>query len=185
MSALHTVFSLAAAALLISAATPAVSSAADQTHLYVTWAGSEPDKGASAWYIKRHVDRNAVFEVHAHGSIIDRGIAFDTPFARYRRIHNASTMETLLREHPTSDPAIQKMARLTHDIEINLWRPRQFPESHVLEGRIKEIDAHFGGAGIPIDCFIPFFDGVYRWLAATTPQSAGPPIPSVCMGEQK
>jgi hypothetical protein len=97
---------------------------ADGAHLYVTWSGSEPDKGASAWYIKRYIDRDAIFEVQPPGSLVDRGTPFDTPLARYRRVHNASTLETLLRDHPSGDPVIQKLALLTHDIEINLWQPK-------------------------------------------------------------
>jgi hypothetical protein len=159
---------------------PRASVADDRSHLYATWEGSEPDKGASAWYIKRHIDPKAVFETHPHGSMVDRGTAFDTPFARYRRIHNASTLETLLQEHPSGDPAIRKLARLTHDIEINLWRPKLHPESAVLEARVREIDAGYGGAGVPMDCFIAFFDGVYRWLASTAQEPARLVIPPIC-----
>jgi hypothetical protein len=165
----------------LAAGLASVTRAGDLPHLYVTWAGTEPDKGASAWYIKRHINPRAVFEVQPHGSMVERGTAFDTPFARYRRIHNASTMETLLREHPSSDPVVKKLALLTHDIEINLWQPKQYPESRVVEARVKELDATFGGH-VPMECFVAFFDNVYQWLEAQradaeslkTPQSCRP-----------
>jgi hypothetical protein len=164
---------------------PLTAFAGDHSRVYVTWAGAEPDKGASAWYIKRHVDRDAVFEVVPHGSLTEHGTAFDTPYARFRRIHNASTLETLLREYPSNDPTIQKLAQLTHDIEINLWRPKQFPASVALEARIKDIDSRFGGTGVPMDCFIEFFDRVYAWLAAGTLAAEAPAAPRICRPDGK
>lgn len=153
--------------------------AADASNLYVTWAGTEPDKGASAWYIKRHIDPDAVFEVQPQGSRVERGTAFDTPFARYRRIHNASTLETLLREHPSSDPVVKRLALLTHDIEINLWQPKRHPESRVVEARVKELDATFDGR-VPMECFVAFFDNVYRWLEARQTDAESLKTPPSC-----
>ena len=136
----------------------------DSTHIYVTWAGAEPDKGASAWFIKRYVDHDAVFRVVPQGSLVDAGTPFDVPQGRYRRVHNASTLETLLRDHPSQDLVVQRLGNLMHDIEINQWRPKVFAESQILEARVKNIDEEIGQGGIPMECFIPFFDGVYQWL---------------------
>src|ERR1700730_17941194 len=48
--------SLAALACAVVMGIPEASvQAADPSHLYVTWSGLEPDKAASAWYIKRYV----------------------------------------------------------------------------------------------------------------------------------
>jgi hypothetical protein len=154
--------------------------AADASHLYVTWRGVEPDKAASAWYIKRYVDREAVFEMQAPGSHVARGIAFDTPFARFRRIHNASTFETLLREHPSSDPVVQRIALITRDIEINLWQPKRFPESVVIDSRLKEVAARHAEGDVPIACLIAFFDHVYEWLASADRDEASLRAPAVC-----
>jgi len=135
--------------------------ASDDSHLYVTWAGMEPDKAASAWYIKRHVDTQAVFEVRAQGFLFDAGTPFDTPQARYRRTQSASTLESLLRDHPSDDPVIVKLGQLMHDIEINIWQPKRFAESAVIESRVRQLN---GVGAAPIECFIELFDGVYAWL---------------------
>lgn len=155
--------------------------AANSPHLYVTWEGVEVDKGASIWFIKRHVDRDAVFSLLPQGTMIDSGIPFDVPQGRYRRVHNASTLELLLRDYPSTDEVIKKLALITHDVEINLWRPRVFPESQILEYRLKEVDHHNGANGISAECFISFFDAVYAWLKSGRTDAASLATPGECM----
>ena len=156
---------LAALAWVVVTCLPEFSvQAADHSHLYVTWSGLEPDKAASAWYIKRYVDPQAVFEIRPQGFLFDAGIPFDTPQARYRRTQSASTLESLLRDHPSDDPAILKLGQLMHDIEINIWQPKRFPESAVIESRVTQLNGVAGGEGAPIECLIELFDGVYVWL---------------------
>jgi len=144
----------------------AVTSAAQSRAAYVTWQGAEPDKGASMWLIVRHIDPHARILVVPFEAPLPSGIPFDVPVARYRRTHHASTFESLLRYHPVADPIVQRMAQIIHDIEINLWRPRRFPESIVIENTTLEIAERFGGRNIPVTCFVPLFDGIYSWLAS-------------------
>jgi hypothetical protein len=153
---------------------------ADDPHLYVTWEGAEPDKGASAWYIKRHIDPAAVFQVRPQGFLFDVGTPFDTPQARYRRTQNASTLESLLRDYPSSDPAIRKLGQLMHDIEINIWQPKRFAESAAVESRVKEIAELHGDRGVPIGCLIGLFDNVYAWLEMLPHDPASLATPAVC-----
>lgn len=154
--------------------------AQEAPHLYVTWSGAEPDKGATAWYIKRYVDKDAVFEVKPNGFLFEEGIAFDTPQARYRRIQNAAAMEMLLRDYPSSDPAINKMASIVHDIEVNMWQAKVYPESAWLDVRMKEIDAANGSTGTSIECYLDFFDNVYQWLKVNSSSPDTLPTPTSC-----
>jgi len=154
------------------------------SHLYVTWIGAEPDKGASAWYIKRHVDPQAIFQTAPEGYLFESGTVFDAPQGHYRRIQNASTLETLLRDYPSSDPIIAKLGLLMHDIEINIWQPKRFPESLAIESRVKEIGTAYGDKGIPMSCFIAFFDGVESWLRAGRTSTDLIPRPSACIPVQ-
>jgi hypothetical protein len=151
---------LTAVALLVAS----WSSFADDRHLYVTWEGAEPDKGAAAWYIKRHLDPQAVFVVRPQGVLFDSGIVFDAPQGRYRRTQSTSTLESLLRDYPSSDPTIRRLGELMHDIEINIWMPKKHPESTVIESRLLAIDTAHGNHGLPIGCLIDFFDNIYAWL---------------------
>jgi hypothetical protein len=152
--------------------------AADPSHLYVTWSGLEPDKAASAWYIKRYVDPQAVFEIRPQGFLFDAGTPFDTPQARYRRTQSASTLESLLRDHPSADPAIVKLGQLMHDIEINIWQPKRFAQSAVIESRVRQLNGVAGGEAASIGCLIELFDGVYAWLKSqqSDPMSLAQPV---------
>jgi hypothetical protein len=157
--------SLAALACVVVTWLPAGSvQATDPSHLYVTWSGLEPDKAASAWYIKRYVDPQAIFEIRPQGFLFDAGIPFDTPQGRYRRTQSASTLESLLHDHPSADPAIIKLGQLVHDIEVNSWQAKRFPESAVIESRVRQLNGVAGSETAAIECLIELFDGVYTWL---------------------
>lgn len=130
----------------------------------MTWEGVEPDKGASMWLILRHIDLDARIQVVPYESPLVSGTPFDVPQAKYRRTHNASTFESLLSEYPSADPVIQRMGRLMHDIEINLWRPKVFTESVIIEKITQAIAEGSPNGHISLPCFVSFFDDVYSWL---------------------
>lgn len=148
--------------------------------VYVTWAGAEPDKGASLWYLVRHVSPGARVRTVPTGTMdLGEGTAVDTPQAKYRRTHQLATLESILLDHPTQDLIIQHLAAIMHDIEINLWRPKRYPESAPLERTMLGIGARYLDNSVPTICFLAFFDGVYSWLE-TTPRAQSPPVPAVC-----
>lgn len=172
------------ACLLVTSVPAGRALCADDPHLYVTWEGAEPDKGASAWYIKRHIDPQAVFQARPRGFLFDAGTPFDTPQARYRRTQSASTFESLLRDYPSSDPVIRRIGQLMHDIEINIWQPKRFPESAAVESRVKEIDEAHGSGGVPIGCLIDLFDNIYVWLGTLQHDPASLATPAQCQVSQ-
>ncbi|MGQ0621519.1 MAG: chromate resistance protein ChrB domain-containing protein [Panacagrimonas sp.] len=158
---------------------PTFAAAAPAT--YVTWAGAEPDKGASAWFILRYVDPAASIRVVQPDEAVGDAIEFDTPTARYRRTHRACTLESLLAEHPVNDPAVQRLAAIMHDIEINTWRRKAYPESEIIERRTRAISTALGDTGaIPMGCFLPWFDAIHQWLKAGSPDETTLLKPSAC-----
>ena len=161
-----------------------LSSAAYATNddLYVTWAGAEPDKGASMWLIKRYVSPNAEIRLIPVDTSPASGTAFDIPQARYRRTHRESTFESLLRDYPINDPFVEKIGQLMHDIEINLWRPKRFPESITIEAATKAIAEGYADHQIPVTCFVPLFDHIYTWLKSGHTE-ADLIIPAECKDE--
>lgn len=173
-----TMYRVVLAIACLSAAFGSVAAATE--HVYVTWAGAEPDKGACAWYIKRIIDPHARFEVVPHGSPLPEGVPFDVPQSSYRRTHNASAFQMLLREYPTDDAVIERLAGLMHDVEINLWRPKVHAETDALIRRTREIEAGFGTGNIPMACFVAFFDEVYDWLRAGKSDAASLAVPGAC-----
>ncbi|HYN78667.1 MAG TPA: chromate resistance protein ChrB domain-containing protein [Lamprocystis sp. (in: g-proteobacteria)] len=117
------------AALLFTAATVADGSGGEPGQLWSTWETFEPDKCASVWLIKRHIDPAARFRFHPSGTPITEGIPFDTPDAQLRRYHDASTFETLLRRYRPAAPGLDYLGRLLHDIEVNIWQRKALDES--------------------------------------------------------
>jgi len=102
--------------------------AEDNGHVYSTWDVIELDTCASAWLIKRYIDKKARFKFYPKGEIIVEGIAFDTPDAEFRRVHNMCTYETLLHKYGIQDDKAVYIGRLIHEIEINFWQAESNPK---------------------------------------------------------
>lgn len=108
-------------------------------HVYITWTSLEADKLASIWLIKRFIDEKAEFRFVENGTLVKNGAPFDTPDAEFRRYPNASCFESILRAYGIKDPALVKIGDITHDIEINYWQEKRFPESAVVADRVHAI----------------------------------------------
>jgi hypothetical protein len=133
--------------------------------VWSTWRGAEPDKGASAWFIRRFVNPNAQFKEYAPGTLESlEGIAFDVPQGRFRRTQHQSVMQQLVVAYPTEDKIVQRLAELMHDIEINLWQPKRFRESRIIESNARALAKEFDDEFISLHCFVAWFDGIYNEL---------------------
>lgn len=150
--------------LMVALIIPLLLGADEKKHLYVTWEVMEVDKSASAWLIKRFVDQEAEFEFIPNGEMVTEGIPFDTPDSEFRRSHNLSTFETILKKHEITDADLVYIGKITHEIEINFWGERKLEESEKVEREVKEIisdskDGH--------ECFhrsFIYFDGLLQRL---------------------
>jgi iron(III) transport system permease protein len=100
----------------------AFSAPQQQQHIYSTWDIFELDTIASAWLIKNFVDTQAQFKFFPKGDLINEGIAFDTPDARFMRTQNQSTFESIRAYYKINDPIIQKISQIIHVAEINYWQ---------------------------------------------------------------
>lgn len=149
--------------------------------VWVTWRGPEPDKGASAWFLKRFVRTDIVFRELPPGTTeLGEGTPFDVPQAEFRRTHSHAVFETLLQRYPVQDPAVQRLARILHDVEINLWGAKLFEETAILEDESKRLGERFADGHIPLDCYVAWFDDVYGELKngqGLSPQRA---LPAPC-----
>ena len=135
-------------------------------HLYVTWEGSGIDKGASAWLIKRFIDKNAIFNVLPVGEKIEHGFAFDVPESKFRRTHRYSTFTQLLLEYKIKDPVINEIEQIVTDIEINAWRKKVSIHSAAAEYIMDRFSKRFKKELIPLSCHINMFDLIYDELKA-------------------
>jgi hypothetical protein len=110
---------------LAAVATDAVPSAADAKHgslngrSWVTRAGVFVDRIASAWLIRRFIDRNATFKFTATVSYAPKAneLRFDMFHGEYTHEADRCTFETLLGRFELHDPALQAIAEIVHDID--------------------------------------------------------------------
>jgi len=128
---------------------------------YVSWATLETDKLATVWLLQRVVAPHAEFVFVPKHTLVTNGIAFDTPDAELRRSHSLSCFQSVLRKHAIRDPVLQYIGRLTHDIEVNHWAQKRYPESAGLEARIRELIATYGAdPQVCVAHALPVFDAL-------------------------
>jgi len=140
---------------------------AESDSCYTTWENMEIDKCASAWLIKRFIDKNALFKFFPKGELITEGILFDVPEAEIRRYHNISTFEFLIKKYRIADPALQKIGKIIHDIEINYWGKKQIEESQKINDSIQEIIANSETSEEILKKSFIYFDLLYSELISS------------------
>ena len=111
--------------------------ARSNNHIWSTWQYVELDKAASAWLIKRFVDRGAQFKIFKTGALIREGRAFDTPDSELRRDRNGTTFDSILRKYKIHDPSLDYIAKIVWDIEVNVWDKKITPESRGLNAIVR------------------------------------------------
>ncbi len=103
---------------------------AKEPDIFSTWEGFEADKCASVWLIKRFIAPQAAIHFYPRGEVITKGVAFDTPEAKFRRHYNKSTFETLQEHYQITDEPVIHIGRIIHDIEVNIWGNKLIAETH-------------------------------------------------------
>jgi len=136
---------------------------AEQKRLvFSTWEGFEVDKCASIWLIKRFIDKNAVIEFFPKGEPIKQGIPFDTPDAKFRRYHNMSTFESLLKHYKLKDPKLIYVGKIVHDIEVNIWERKVFDETHQVQDAVSQTIWNSRNSDEVIEKSCKYFDQLYK-----------------------
>lgn len=149
--------------------------------VWVTWAGIEPDKGASAWYLRKFVRTDIRFrELPVNTVDLGEGEPFDVPQAELRRTQRLSVYEQILARYPVDDDAAMKLGAIIHDIEINLWRPKKYPESAIIEAAAVDFARARKTDSIPLDCYVEWFESIYQRLRAGKTLAEAPEFPADC-----
>ncbi|HVZ75489.1 MAG TPA: chromate resistance protein ChrB domain-containing protein [Polyangia bacterium] len=88
--------------------------------LWVTRRGVHVDRIASAWLIRRFIDRTARFKlVRPKGYRPARGeLRFDMFEAEYTHVGELCTFEVLARTFAVTDPAVRAIGEVVHDIDV-------------------------------------------------------------------
>ena len=133
--------------------------------VFSTWEEFEVDKCASIWLIKRFIDKNAVIKFFPKGELIKEGIPFDTPDAIFRRYHNSSTYESLLKHYELKDPNLIRIGKIIYDIEVNKWEQKRIDESLVIEDAVNQIILNSTSREEVIEKSARYFDSLYEGKA--------------------
>jgi hypothetical protein len=91
-----------------------------QGRVWVTRKGIHVDRMASAWLIRRFIDKDARFKfVPGKGYRPDRGeLRFDMFEAEFTHEGDRCTFEVLLQKFGLTDPALKQIAEIVHDIDL-------------------------------------------------------------------
>jgi len=95
--------------------------------LWVTRHRPHVDRCASAWLIKRFIDKDAVFEFISKESTIPEGaIAFTLPNAELNPVEGVrTTFDALMEKYRVKDPIVMKIKDLVRDYEFNEEHPER------------------------------------------------------------
>jgi hypothetical protein len=116
--------------------------AAPRGRTWVTRDGVFIDRIASAWLIRRFIDREATFKfVPARGyTPMSNEVRFDMYDAEYTHEGDACTFETLLARFALDDPALRALAEIVHDIDCKdarFDRPEAAGLESILAGLVR------------------------------------------------
>ncbi len=121
------------------------------------------DRAGSAWLIRKFIDPKAKFVFGSEPSIHPKALPFDMADVEFSHHGDDCTFETLVKRFGIRDSAVQKIAEMVHDADLEdgkFQRPECIGINAVLSGwaRTKMSDAELLAKGI--DCF----EGLYRQL---------------------
>lgn len=132
--------------------------------VFYTWEGFEVDKCASIWLISRFVDQDAAIKIIPREEMLPEGIPFDIPDARFRRYHNMSTFDSILRHYNFQDPRLKYLARIINDIELNIWEKKVCPETGAVQSAVNAIILDAKSNNTVIEKSRAYFDSLYEQL---------------------
>lgn len=105
--------------------------------IYSTWEGLELDKCASAWLIKRFVNKEAQFKFLPKGAFIKEGIPFDTPDSELKRDARMAAFGRVMQKHKIKDLVLEDINKIVWDIEVNSWDKKVTQEAMGLNAVIQ------------------------------------------------
>lgn len=157
-----------AALACVCVALAACSSPLPETrNIYATDYGLGPDKWATAWLLTRKAKPGAQLEVTQAGVVPSAGIVFDMPISPIRRMSSQAAFEVALGTLATTDRALERMAEIVHQIEVDFWSATASVEAETVEDAYRELQRRYGRDQVKPECYLAFFDRVYSMLGDT------------------
>ena len=119
------------------------------------------DRAACAWLIRRFIDPEALIRYRDRAE--DGEVSFDMPGARFGHVGDCCTFETMMQAFNLSDPGLQAVAELVHELDLRdarYARPELVGLDAILEGwrRLEWTDQELEAHGVAL------FEGLYLHL---------------------
>lgn len=139
---------------------------------YYTWEGLEPDRWASIWLMKRHIDPAANISILPVGAALKNSKAIATPFSEVKRTHGKSTYENLVTAYKqNNDATLLKIGAIINELEISPWN-KSSPVVLAVETAFRELQYRYDRDNVPPECYAGFFDALYITLENTPSPTA-------------
>jgi len=79
------------------------------------------DRMASAWLIRKFIDKNATFEFADEKEIqarMDDSVSFDVQGGQFTHVGELCTFEVLMKAFGIREPAVKRIARIVHELDL-------------------------------------------------------------------
>jgi hypothetical protein len=143
--------------------------------LWVTRPRPGVDRMASAWLIRRFIDREARFAFAADRGAVPRdGIPFDMFGVEFSHQNEGCTFETLCTVFAIDEPAVVRIAAIVHDLDLKDGRFGA-AEAATVGAVIEGLQLAHGDDEALLEHGMSLFDSLYRSFEQSS-RSAGPRV---------
>jgi hypothetical protein len=144
-----------------------------QGRLWITRPRPGVDRMASAWLIRRFIDRQARFGFAAdRESVPDHGVPFDMFGVEFSHQGDGCTFETLCSVFAIAGPALSRIAAIVHDLDL---KDGKFgaPECSTVSAMIEGLQLALEDDAALLEQGMTLFDSMYRSFEQSD-RSTGP-----------
>lgn len=129
---------------------------------WATRTGCHIDRAASAWLIRRFIDREAEFVFVSDPSEVPADATpFDMRGAKLSHHGGDCTFETILRRYDLTDPVLWEIAKTVHEADLDDER-YDAPEAAGFDIALRGLSMVRGDEEI-LELTAPLFDGLYEY----------------------
>jgi len=141
---------------------------------WATRAGVHVDRTACAWLIRRFIDDEAEFVfVHDPDDVPCDATPFDMRGVELSHHGDACTFETMLARYELDDPALETIARIIHEADLDDER-FDAPEARGLDVILRGLSMVTDSDERMLELSGPIYDGLYEYRRRSTMLGRGP-----------
>jgi hypothetical protein len=146
-----------------------------QGRLWITRPRPGVDRMASAWVIRRFIDRQARFGFAAdREAVSDHGVPFDMFGVEFSHQQDGCTFETLCAVFGLARPALSRIAAIVHDLDLKDGRFGA-PECTTVGAMIEGLQLAYQDDAALLEHGMTLFDSLYRSFEQSS-RATGPRV---------